>query len=133
MILGQRIDVWMLQTDSTRSRQQELQYQLRLSQELEKLRDKEVVNLSELAKTLSNEAEQPPESSSLVDRLSDVTEKISDATSSSSALAQKQKQRDMSNSSVTKEIEDLKRKLEARKKLEEVDPQVNKAKENVVA
>lgn len=121
----------MPQTDSTRSKQQELQYQQRLTQELERLREKEAQNLSELSKTLSHDAEQPADSSSFTDKLSDVTEKISDATSSSTTLAQKQKQRDMSNSSVTKEIEALKRKLEARKKLEQADPEVNKAKEDV--
>ncbi|KAF1977707.1 hypothetical protein BU23DRAFT_550385 [Bimuria novae-zelandiae CBS 107.79] len=121
------------QTDSTRSKQQELQYQQRLTQELEKLREKEAQNIAELSKTLSNDAEQPAESPSFTDQLSDVAEKIGDATSSSATLAQKQKQRDMSNASVTKEIEALRKKLEARKKLEQADPQVNKAKEDVVA
>ncbi|KAJ4356286.1 uncharacterized protein N0V89_004317 [Didymosphaeria variabile] len=119
------------QTDSTRSKQQELQYQQRLTQELEKLREKEAQNLSELSKTLDHE--HPTEPTSLTDKLSDVTEKISDATSSSSTLAEKRKKQEMSNSSVTKEIEALKQKLEMRKKLEEADPQVNKAKEDVVA
>lgn len=119
------------QTDSARSKQQELQYQQRLTEELEKLRQKEAQNLSELSKTL--DVEQPTEHASLTDRLSDVTEKISDATSSSATLVEKRKQQEMSNSSVTKEIEALKKKLETRKKLEEADPQVNKAKEDVVA
>ncbi|KAJ4297541.1 hypothetical protein N0V90_005433 [Kalmusia sp. IMI 367209] len=117
------------QTDSTRSKQQELQYQQRLTSELEKLREKEAQNLSELSKTLSHDVEQPAELS----LTESVTEKISDATSSSATLAEKQKQRDMSNASVTKEIEALKKKLEARKKLEQADPQLNKAKEDVVA
>jgi altered-inheritance-of-mitochondria protein 13 len=38
----------------------------------------------------------------------------------------------MSRDSVTKEIEALKKKLEARKRLEQADPAVNKAKEDVV-
>ena len=119
------------QTDSTRSKQQELHYQQRLTEELEKLREKEAQNLSDLSKTLDHE--QPTEPTSLTDKLSDVTERISDATSSSAALAEKRKQQDRSNASVTKEIEALKKKLETRKKLEEADPQVNKAKEDVVA
>lgn len=123
----------MPQTDSARSKQQELRYQQRLTEELEKLREKEAQNLSELSKNLSHDVEQPSDSSSLTDKLSDVTEKISDATSTSATLAQKQKQRDMSNSSVSKEIEALKKKLETRKKLEQADPRVNKAKEDVVA
>ena len=60
-----------------------------------------------------------------------MTEKISDATSSSSTLAQKQKQQDMSNSSVTILRAAQRKKLEARKKLEQADPAVNKAKEDV--
>ncbi|CAI6339533.1 unnamed protein product [Periconia digitata] len=115
------------QTDSTRSKQQELAYQQRLTDELEKLREKEAQNLSELSKNLSGESEQPTDPS-LTESL---TEKISDATSSSATLAQKQKQREMSNASVTKEIEALKKKLDARKKLEQADPAVNKAKEDV--
>jgi altered-inheritance-of-mitochondria protein 13 len=39
----------------------------------------------------------------------------------------------MSRDSVTKEIQALKKKLEGRKKLEQVDPAVNKAKDEVVA
>lgn len=39
----------------------------------------------------------------------------------------------MSRDSVTKEIEALKKKLEARKKIDQVDPSVSKAKEEVVA
>lgn len=53
-------------------------------------------------------------------------------TSSSAALAEKHKQRDMSNGSVTKEIEALKKKLEARKRLEQADPEVKKAQEDIV-
>jgi hypothetical protein len=97
---GPWTDALATQTDSTRSKQQELQYQQRLSQELEKLREKEAQNLSELSKTL--DVEQPAESTSLTDTLSDVTEKISDATSSSATLAEKRRQQDMSNSTVTK-------------------------------
>jgi altered-inheritance-of-mitochondria protein 13 len=118
----------LAQTDSTRSKNQELQYQQRLTAELEKLREKEAQNISELSKSLSNDAEKPaePAEPSLI-------EKISDATSSASTLAEKQRRKDMSNSSVTKEIDALRKKLDARKKLEQADPQVNKAKEEVAA
>ncbi|KAL5434816.1 hypothetical protein PMIN07_010026 [Paraphaeosphaeria minitans] len=119
------------QTDSTRSKQQELQYQQRLTAELETLREKEAQNLSDMSKTL--DVEQPSEPTSLSDRLSDVTDQISDATSSSASLAEKRRQQDMSNSSVTKEIEALRKKLDTRKKLEQADPQVNKAKDDVAA
>ncbi|KAF2636407.1 DUF1690-domain-containing protein [Massarina eburnea CBS 473.64] len=119
--------MYISQTDSTRSRQQELAYQQRLTSELEKLREREAQNLSELSKTLSSEAEKPAEPS-LTESLAG---SISDATSLPSTLAEKQRRRDMTNASVTKEIEALKKKLDARKKLEQADPAVNKAKEEV--
>jgi altered-inheritance-of-mitochondria protein 13 len=96
-----------------------------LTSELEKLRDQEAQNLTKLTESLSAEADKPAEPS--------LTEKLSDATSSSSTLAEKQRQKDMSRDSVTKEIEALRQKLETRKKLEQADPSLNKAKENVVA
>ncbi|KAF2712180.1 hypothetical protein K504DRAFT_488663 [Pleomassaria siparia CBS 279.74] len=113
------------QTDSTRSKQQELAYQRRLTSELEKVREQEVWNLSKLSETLSDDLDKPSEPS--------LVEKLSDATLSSSALAEKQKQKDMTRDSVTKEIEALKKKLEERRKLEQVDPQLSKAKAEVVA
>jgi altered-inheritance-of-mitochondria protein 13 len=75
---------------------------------------------------LSTEAEQPAEPS--------LAERLSDATSSSSALAEKQKAKDMTRDIVTREIEALKKKLESRKKIfpHEIDPALNKAKEDVV-
>lgn len=114
-----------LQTNSTRSRQQELEYQQRLTAELEKLREQETQNFSKFSETLSGEDEQPSEPS--------LVEKISDATSSKATLAEKQRQKDMSRNSVTKEIEQLKEKLANRKKLEQVDADVGKAKDAVVA
>lgn len=118
----------MAQTDTTRSRKQELEYQQRLTSELEKLREKEAQNISEISKSLSNEAEKPAEPTE-----PSIIEKISDATSSASALAEKERQKNMSNSIVSKEVDALRKKLDARKKLEQADPQVNKAKEDVAA
>ncbi|KAL1792811.1 hypothetical protein ACET3X_009318 [Alternaria dauci] len=112
-------------TDSARSRQQELQYQQRLTAELEKLREQETQNFAKFSETLPGESQQPDEPS--------LVEKIQDATSSSSTLAEKQRQKDMSRDSVTKEIEQLKAKLEQRKKLQQADADVTKAKEAVVA
>jgi altered-inheritance-of-mitochondria protein 13 len=112
------------QTDSTRSKTQELQYQTRLTAELEKLRDQETTHLSNLTDSVSAEIDAPSEPS--------LTEKLGDAVSSSATLAEKQRKKDMSRDSVTKEIEALKKKLEARKKIDQVDPSVTKAKEEVV-
>ncbi|KAF2465976.1 uncharacterized protein BDR25DRAFT_238722 [Lindgomyces ingoldianus] len=111
------------QTDSIRSKQQELQYQTRLTSELEKLREQETQNFSKLSETLAEEAERPSEPT--------LADKLSDATSSSSTLAEKQRQKDMSRDSVTKEIEALKKKLQGRKRIEQVDSALGKAKEDV--
>ncbi|KAF2005252.1 hypothetical protein P154DRAFT_483917 [Amniculicola lignicola CBS 123094] len=112
------------QTDSARSKQQELQFQQRLTSELEKLREKEAQSFGELTESLSAESEQVPEPS--------LVEKISDATSTSATLAEKQRQKDMSRTSVSKEIEALKKKLDGRKRLEQLDSQLDKAKSDVV-
>ncbi|KAF1943160.1 DUF1690-domain-containing protein [Clathrospora elynae] len=112
-------------TDATRSRQQELQYQERLTAELEKLREQETQNFAKFSETLSDEPAQSGDPS--------LVEKIQDATSSNSTLAEKQRQKDMSRDIVTREIEQLRGKLAQRKKLEQVDQDVSKAKEAVVA
>ncbi|KAJ4311395.1 hypothetical protein N0V94_007963 [Neodidymelliopsis sp. IMI 364377] len=112
-------------TDATRSKALELQYQERLTAELEKLRDQGSQEFSKFSETLSGE-EQPEQSEP------SLTEKLADATSSSSTLAEKQRQKDMSRTSVTKEIEQLRAKLEQRKRLEQVDTDLNKAKDDVV-
>jgi altered-inheritance-of-mitochondria protein 13 len=114
-----------LQNDSTRSKQQELAYQQRLTSELEKVRQQEVQNLSKLSETLSDDLDKPSEPS--------LVEKLADVTSLSSVLPDKQKQKDMTRDIVTKEIEALKKKLDGRKKIEQVDPQLQKAKAEVVA
>ncbi|OCL08961.1 DUF1690-domain-containing protein [Glonium stellatum] len=112
------------QSDSTRSRNLELQIQARVTSELEKLQAQEAERLSRASEALSQEPVASEEPS--------LVEKISDSLTSSTALADKQRKQNMSHSSVSKEIEELKKKLEARKKLEQVDPAVQKAKENVV-
>jgi altered-inheritance-of-mitochondria protein 13 len=111
-------------TDATRSKAQELAYQERLTAELEKLREQSTQDFSKHSETLSGEEPQQSEPS--------FTEKLYDAASSSSTLAEKQRQQDMSRTSVTKEIEQLRAKLEQRKKLEQVDADLSKAKEDVV-
>ena len=113
------------QTDATRSKAQELQYQERLTAELERLQAQGAQEFSKLGETMSSEeTQEAPEPS--------FTEKLADATSSSSTLAEKHRQQDMSRTSVTKEIEQLRAKLEQRKKLEQVDADLNKAKDAVV-
>lgn len=102
-----------------------MQYQQRLTAELEKLRDQSAANLAARYENLASEAEHKATEEPTL------AEKLSDATSSSSTLAEKQRQHEMSRDVVTKEIEGLKKKLEARKRLEQADPALNKAKEDV--
>jgi altered-inheritance-of-mitochondria protein 13 len=103
-----------------------LQIQQRLTAELEKLRDESAANLAARYESLASEAEQKSTAEP------SLAEKLSDATSSSSTLAEKQRQQEMSRDVVTREIEGLKKKLEGRKRVEQVDPALNKAKEDVV-
>ncbi|KAF1358963.1 hypothetical protein EJ07DRAFT_121825 [Lizonia empirigonia] len=112
-------------TDATRSKAQELQYQERLTAELEKLREQGSQDFSKFSETLSGEDEAQQSEPSLA-------EKLADATCSSSTLAEKKRQQEMSRTSVTKEIEQLRAKLEQRKKLEQADADLNKAKEDLV-
>ena len=102
----------------------ELQIQARVRSELEKLQAQEAAKLSQVSETLSDEPAAPEEPS--------LVEKIGDTLTSSTALADKQRKQNISHNSVSKEIVELKKKLEARKKLEQVDPAVEKAKEDVV-
>lgn len=95
-----------------------------MTAELEKLREQGTQEFAKFSETLSGEEPQQSEPS--------FAEKLADATSSSSTLAEKQRQQDMSRTSVTKEIEQLRAKLAQRKKLEQVDADLNKAKEDVV-
>ena len=111
------------QTDSTRSRQQELHYQERLTAELQKLHDQESQTFTSYSETLSGESPDPSTSSE--------PGFLEKATTSKATLAEKQRQKDMSNASVTKEVEALKKKLESRKNLT-TDTQVDRAKEEVV-
>lgn len=123
--IGRMMALTASQTDSTRSRQQELQYQERLTAELERLREQEAQNFSKYSETLSDEPEQSSQPG--------LVEKLSDATSSKATLAEKQRQKDMSRNSVTEEVEELRKKLANRKKLEQVDADVGKAKDAVIA
>ncbi|KAF2810026.1 DUF1690-domain-containing protein [Mytilinidion resinicola] len=112
------------QSDSTRSKTLELQIQSRVTSELEKLQAQESAKLAQLSESLSDETSTPAEPS--------LVEKIGDTLSSSATLAEKQRQQEMSRNSVSKEIAELKKKLESRKKLDEVDTAVSKAKDDVV-
>ncbi|KAK8166356.1 hypothetical protein IWX90DRAFT_432567 [Phyllosticta citrichinensis] len=116
------------QTDTTRALALERQVQERLSAELEKLRALEAQRLSQLQDTLASEATASDKN----DQHDTLTDKIADSLSSADALAEKQRQRDMSRGLVQKQIDELRAKLESRKRVEAADPGVEKAKANVV-
>ena len=106
-----------LQTDSTRAKNRELAYQTRLAGEMEKLRDMEAGKVDKALKAQSDEAIQPPS----------FAEKVGEA-----LTPERQRQREMSRETVAKEISTLKKTMDTRKKLAEVDPALQNARDEVV-
>jgi len=111
----------------TREKNLELQIQSRVTAELERLRASESAKLAELGDKIS--AEPDHTSTSAHDHHS-LKEHIADTLGVHSA--EHQREQSLSHDSVAKEVEVLKRKLERRKKMEEVDQGVERAKEGVV-
>jgi altered-inheritance-of-mitochondria protein 13 len=95
-----------------------------VTSELERLAAEEAEKLRATADDISKQAESPslpdPDAPSLTDKLS-------------GAAADKEKKLQLSHSSVSKEIADLKKKLEGRRKVEQLDPAVQMAKDELVA
>ncbi|KAK7530450.1 hypothetical protein IWX49DRAFT_530795 [Phyllosticta citricarpa] len=128
------------QTDTTRALALERQVQERLSAELEKLRALESQRLSQLQQTLATEAaaaassptSQNDQQQQQQQHQESLADKIADSLSSAETLAEKQRQRDMSRGLVQKQIDELRAKLESRKRVEAADPGVEKAKAEVV-
>ncbi|KAK7513822.1 uncharacterized protein IWZ02DRAFT_8967 [Phyllosticta citriasiana] len=124
------------QTDTTRALALERQVQERLSAELEKLRALESQRLSQLQQTLATEAAAASSPTSQNDQQQQhqesLADKIADSLSSAETLAEKQRQRDMSRGLVQKQIDELRAKLESRRRVEAADPGVEKAKAEVV-
>ncbi|KAF2135309.1 uncharacterized protein K452DRAFT_323129 [Aplosporella prunicola CBS 121167] len=115
------------QSDATRSKAVELEVQTRVAAELAKLRANESQRLRELQDQIVAETDAQVSSSA------SLTEKLSAALSSSETLAEKQRHADMSRGLVEREIAALKTKLEGRKKIDHLDPGVEKAKDEIVA
>lgn len=112
----------MPKTDSVRSRNVELQVQSRVNEELQRVRDTEAARLASYTEKLT-----PEDDAADSDSKPSLTEKVVDAVTPASY-----KQNDRSNASVSKEVAELKAKLERRKKLDGQDPAVDKAKESLV-
>lgn len=109
------------QTDSTRSRNLELQYQTRLKRELEKIRDLEASRLDQLS-----------------ERLTSMDHDSNDSTTTGSATAntegrQAQQAQQKDSKFVAREVAALKSKLDGRKKLEKADAGVEEARSELVA
>ena len=94
-----------------------------MNAELERIREEEAQRLAQYTERLTPTSvdEESSDNSS-----PSLTEKIS------SALTPSSQQKDRSNDSVTKEVAELRSKLERRKKLEQTDPAVEKAKDGLV-
>lgn len=93
-----------------------------MQSELEKIRDQEASRLAAITEYLTPSEDEPSADSP------SLTEKISDALTPSSS----KKNAARSHDSVSKEVAELKAKLEKRRKLEQSEPGVEKAKEGLV-
>ncbi|KAI5203587.1 hypothetical protein E4T39_04101 [Aureobasidium subglaciale] len=109
-------------TDSTRQRNLELQIQQRVTAELERIREEEAKRLAQYTERLTPSSDESSDS----DSSPSIKDKIS------SALTPSSSQKDRSNESVSKEVAELRSKLERRKNLDKTDASVEKAKESLV-
>ncbi|KZF20946.1 DUF1690-domain-containing protein [Xylona heveae TC161] len=103
------------ETDSTRAKALELHIQARVAEELERLQTRESQMLQELSEKVSSAEQSKPAA------------EISEAAQSAG-----DKLRDLGRDSVQKEIAELRQRLEGRRKLEDLDKDVEHAKEDVV-
>jgi len=106
-----------LQSDSTRAANLELKIQSRLTSELEKIANQEQERL--FSSTHAQAASEKDASDEPPSFLLDPT-------------GEKSRKQQLSHDSVSQEIEILRNKLAMRKKLEQPDPEVDKARDNLV-
>lgn len=138
-------NIWLeLQTDSTRAKNLELQIQSRVTAELEKLLASSTEKLESVSNAISEEPlpprqprSQQPQSSTtswtekpLLNRISDTLTGGSTNTHEDKAF---QDQSNLDRDAVAKEIEQLRKRLEGKRKVTVMDRQVARAKEQVVA
>ncbi|KAI9817536.1 MAG: hypothetical protein M1827_001147 [Pycnora praestabilis] len=119
------------ETDSTREKTLELHIQERVAQELERLQARESQMLKDLEDKISTSPDGSTDSShtqstTIPDQSQDVGGK------DSSAKAAGDKLRDLNRDSVQKNVTELKKRLEGRRKLEDLDKDVEKAKSDIV-
>ncbi|RQM06557.1 hypothetical protein DH86_00003275 [Scytalidium sp. 3C] len=106
----------MVKTDSTRAKAFELQVQARVAAELKRLEESTNAKLAEIEAKISS---QPAESTP-------APEQQTDAQAAGDALRQ------LGRESVQKEVEELRKKLESRKKVNALSEEVEKAKSEVI-
>ncbi|OGM48343.1 DUF1690 domain protein [Aspergillus bombycis] len=131
------------ETDSSRAKSIELQIQARVAQELERLRQREQQTLAEIEKRVAESKDSAPSSFSSTPNVSYPAGSL-DLDAPRIPFAGREYtpapvpdaqpiNRDVSRDSVNTEIEELRAKLEGRRKLVEIDESVEKAKSNVVS
>lgn len=129
------------ETDSSREKSLELQIQARVAEELERLRAREQQTLAEIEKRLADvkddsdsdftAARPPPGSSAL--NLDAPRVPFAGGPDSAPPPPQLVQNRDVTRDSVMGEIEQLRRRLQGRRRLNEVGEEVEKARQDVVA
>lgn len=95
-----------------------------MTSELEKIRDSESARLTSLTDSLTPSSDDSPEDTSSPS----LKDKITGALTGNSSSSKDQR----SNASVSKEVAELRAKLERRRKMDAQDPAVEKAKEDLV-
>lgn len=123
-----------LQTDSTRAQDAELKVQARVNSELQRLRDTQAQQLSDLTSSLTTDppAESPTSTAPSTGLAAYFSSPFYQDHSGGNPAAAPAPDSGRSHDSVQKEIMDLKAKLEARKKTDKASPAVETAKEKLV-
>lgn len=110
-----------------------------MNSELKRIRDKQAAQLSSLTASLTT---NPPQNSSTASESQRDPNSLAahlsspfyqDTSTRSGAKFDAKEESDRSHDSVQKEIMDLRKKLDGRKKVEKMSPEVEKAKEKLVA
>ncbi|KAE8374789.1 hypothetical protein BDV26DRAFT_32350 [Aspergillus bertholletiae] len=132
------------ETDASRAKSIELQIQARVAQELERLRQREQQTIAEIEKRIAESKESAPSSFSSTPNVSYPAGSLDldapripfagrEYTPAPAPVPEAEPiNRDVSRDSVNTEIEELRAKLEGRRKLVVIDESVEKAKSNVV-
>ncbi|EAW08879.1 Mic19 family protein [Aspergillus clavatus NRRL 1] len=135
------------ETDSSRAKSLELQVQARVAQELERLREREQQTIAEIEKRLAEVKDTVPAPSFSTPSFGAPAgsldldapripfagrEYTAAAAAPAAAASAEPANRELSRESVNSEIEQLRSKLEGRRKLVEVDEGVEKARAEVV-